>query len=295
MPAAGLPAADDPGLPALVRLDRLSGRPQRWPFAAALPGPCSRLRTRHSVATDAGRRRAHNEDAFTVNRNLGLFVVCDGVGGRAAGEIAAALAVETIRERIQRETSTLTAAALSSRDEAAVASVGVLVRDAIQGASQAIWELAQTDRQLEKMCTTASVVVVANDLAVVGQVGDSRVYLGRGAGIHQLTEDHTLHNLQVQQGLIKPDPGRGRRSPITRVLGRGDAVEVDIGALPLAAGDRLLLCSDGLHDYLTGDDDLQPLFQLDVFDAAPAAIQYVNARGGEDDITALFVELVAIA
>ncbi|WAS91918.1 PP2C family protein-serine/threonine phosphatase [Nannocystis punicea] len=281
-----LPAPDDPSLPALVPLDRLSGAPHRWPTPHV-------LRTRWAAATDVGVRRDHNEDAFAIDPALGLFVVCDGVGGRLSGEVASSVAASTIQEWVQREAQTLAAAARSPRDARAVASVGVLVHDAIQGASLAIRDLAQSDLRYEGMCTTATVALIVHDFAVMGQVGDSRVYLGRGADVRQLTEDHTLHNLQVQRGLLKPHPARGRKSPITRVLGRGDAVEVDVGALPLMAGDRLLLCSDGLHEYLANDDELQGLLRLDVHEAAPAAIRHANARGGKDNITALFVELVA--
>jgi serine/threonine protein phosphatase PrpC len=281
-PAAGLPAADDPGLPELVRLDGASGRPQRWSLPSGSPG---RLQTRFAGATDIGMRRGSNEDAFVVDAAYGLFVVCDGVGGRPGGEIAARTAASAIREHVRR------GAPESSRDAAAVARVGVLVRDAIVGASLAVRDLARSEPHLEGMRTTASVVLIAGDFAVVGQVGDSRVYLGRGASVRQLTEDHTLHCEQVRKGLVAPDAASGRRSPITRVLGR-DEVEVDVGALPLAAGDRLLLCSDGLHGYLA-DEALKDLFRLDVRAAAPAAIDYANALGGEDNITALFVELVA--
>lgn len=289
-----LPAADDPSLPGLVPLDRLSGRPRRWPSADALGiSAVSGLHTRHSAATDIGRRRAHNEDAYLADAKLGLFVVCDGVGGRAGGEIAAHEAAFSIWEWIGREASTLTAAARRSREEAAVTSVGALVRDAMQSASRALRTMAAEDPHLAGMCTTASVVVIANDLAVVGQVGDSRVYLARGTAVHQLTEDHTLRSMQIQQGL-KPGPAHGRRSPITRVLGREDAVEVDVAALSLTAGDRLLLCSDGLHAYLEDDDDLTALLELDVQEAATAAIHHANRSGGEDNITALFVELCQV-
>lgn len=237
--------------------------------------------------------RDQNEDAFAIDPSLGLFVVCDGVGGRLSGEVASLLAASTIRELVRREAETLAAAACAPRDAGAVASVGDLVHDAMQAASVAVRELAQSDHRYQGMCTTATVVLVVHDFAVVGQVGDWRAYLGRGDGVHQLTEDHTLHNLQVQRGLLKPNAARGRKSPITRALGQGDEVEGDIGALPLMAGDRLLLCSDGLHEYLADADELRDLLRLDIRDAAAAAIQHANARGGKDNITALFVELVS--
>ena len=247
------------------------------------------LRTQHFGATHAGRRREHNEDVFLADAKLGLFVVCDGVGGRAFGDVAAYEAASAIWEQIVREAPALRSVLW---DAGSVAHASALVRDAMQRASNMIYTMGVTEPGLKGMCTTASVVLVANGLAVVGQVGDSRVYLGRGEGVHQLTEDHTLQNLLIKQGLAKPSPIRRRRSAITRALGLNAAVEVDIAALPLADGDRLLLCTDGLHECLE-EEDLFDLFELDVEDAAPAAIHHANTRGGRDNITALFVDIVS--
>jgi len=129
---------------------------------------------------------------------------------------------------------------------------------------------------------------------VVGQVGDSRVYLARDGTVTQLTEDHTWLNLQVQQGLLTPEQARGRsgKNIITRALGLRPFVEVDILVVPVKPGDRLLLCSDGLHTYLDSGPTLSDLFKLDVREAAPAAIRHANACGGADNITALFVEFL---
>src|SRR5690606_36070296 len=220
---------------------------------------------------------------------LGLFVVCDGGGGRAFGDVAACEAASAIWEQIVRDAPALKSAVW---DAGSVAHASALVRGAMQRAPHVIYTMGATDPGLKGMCTTASVVLVANGLAVVGQVGDSRVYLGRGEGVHQLTEDHTLQNLMITQGLAKPSPMRRRRSAITRALGLNAAVEVDIAALPLADGDRLLLCTDGLHDCLE-EEDLFDLFELDVEDAASAAIRHANTRGGHDNITALFVDIVS--
>ena len=145
------------------------------------------------------------------------------------------------------------------------------------------------------MSTTASVVQFVGEMIVVGQVGDSRVYLARDGTVTQLTEDHTWLNLQVQQGLLTPKQARGRvgKNIITRAVGLREFVEVDILALPVQVGDRLLLCSDGLHAYLDSSSTLVDLFALDLREAAPAAIRHANACGGEDNITALFVEFLA--
>jgi serine/threonine protein phosphatase PrpC len=272
------------------------------------------MRTRHFGATDPGRRRSHNEDAFLADEELGLFIVCDGVGGRACGEVASQETVEIIWDWIKREAAAIAAAADEARlarrsavhatprpgpqvwlSEATVARLGGLVRGALQNACYMVHGMAEVDANYSGMSTTASVVLVAGELAVVGQVGDSRVYLAREGDVRQVTEDHTLLNLQVKQGLVSREQARGRKSQITRAIGLHEFVEVDITAFPLQIGDRLLLCSDGLHEYLDRADTLTDLFQLDARDAAPAAVAHANACGGKDNITALFVEVLGSA
>ncbi|MCY1071169.1 protein phosphatase 2C domain-containing protein [Nannocystis sp. RBIL2] len=246
--------------------------------------------------TDPGRLRALNEDAFLADGRLGLFIVADGVGGRPFGGLAAGEAVSVLWERIWRETQAI-GALMPGRGadwvgSEAVVQIGGVVRTAMQDASQKLRAMAKIDSRYGGMCTTASVVLVAGEVAVVGQVGDSRVYHARGATVRQVTEDHTLLNLQVKQGLVIPEQARGRRSPITRALGLADELEVDIYAVPVARGDRLLLCSDGLHEYFERGKVLRHLFQLDIRAAAPAAVRHARRRGGRDNITALFVEIL---
>ncbi|MFZ6178783.1 PP2C family protein-serine/threonine phosphatase [Nannocystis pusilla] len=269
------------------------------------------MRTRHFGATDPGLRRSHNEDAFLADERLGLFIVCDGVGGRAFGEVAAQETVEIIWEWVKREAETIAVAADEARlarrvvvharpsagppvwvSPDTVARLGALIRGALQNACYLVHGMAEVDANYSGMSTTASVVLIAGELAIVGQVGDSRVYLARGDDVRQLTEDHTLLNMQVKLGLVSPEHARGRKSSITRAIGLHDFVEVDIFAFPLQVGDRLLLCSDGLHEYLDSADTLTDLFQLDARDAAPAAVAHANACGGKDNITALFVEIL---
>lgn len=269
------------------------------------------MRTRHFGHTDAGLQRRSNEDAWLADDELGLFVVCDGVGGRSHGEVASETAVELIWEWVKQNAAAVHAA----RDEVAEARravvgeparavwlspptlgrLGAIVRGALQSACYMVHGMGEVDPARRGMSTTASVALIAGGVAMVGQVGDSRVYLARGDEVRQVTEDHTLKNLQLKQGLLTPEQAQGRRgrSQITRALGLREFVEADIQVVPLAPCDRLLLCSDGLHEYLDGADALIDLFRLDVRDAARAAIRHANACGGRDNITALFVELLA--
>lgn len=256
------------------------------------------MRTRHFGHTDAGRKRKRNEDAWLGDEKLGLFVVCDGVGGRARGDLASEETVELIWDWVKREHHAVhTAVTEGGRTEASVARLGALVRSAVQNACYMVHGMGQVDPEHKGMSTTASVVLVAGDLVVVGQVGDSRVYLARGGAVSQLTEDHTWQNLQIKEGMLTPEQARKQptgKHMITRAVGLREFVDVDILAVPVQAGDRLLLCSDGLHGYLDDAASLMTdLFEQHLHDAAPAAIRHANACGGQDNITALFVEFIA--
>jgi serine/threonine protein phosphatase PrpC len=256
-----------------------SSAPRRTRLAA--------LRTRHFGVTDCGLVRARNEDAFLIDERLGLFIVCDGVGGRAHGEVAAAATVDSVWEHMRREVTLYKPGADRGGWLEAV------MRAALQHASRAVYELAASDRRFTGMSTTASAVLIAGDLAVIGHVGDSRVYHARGGEVRQLTEDHTLRNLQVHRGVASPEQARGHKSPIIRAVGIRDCVEVDTMVVPLAVGDRLLLCTDGLHMYLEDDAVLRRLFNLDMQEAGSAAVAHAHHCGGKDNITAVFVEVIA--
>ncbi len=248
--------------------------------------------TRHYGFTDTGLVRAHNEDAFLADAGLGLFVVCDGVGGRARGEIASQETVEFILDWIKSDTTDIEIARTRALDEPAVQRLGALVRGAVQNACYMVHSMGEMDPEQRGMSTTASVALVAAGVAIVGWVGDSRVYLGRGAEVSQITDDHTLVNHQVKQGLLTAEQAKHSKMKhvITRAVGHRDFVEVDLRTIPLQHGDKLLLCSDGLHEYLDATRTIHDLFAMDVQPAAKQAIKHANDQGGRDNITALFVE-----
>lgn len=259
------------------------------PRRAGSDAPGRALSTRHAGLSDCGPHRAKNEDAYLVDARLGLYIVCDGVGGRRSGEIAASVAVDRIHEQVHGALHAIDGE--RERGRCSLDDLRGIVRLAMQRASRAIFELGSEDARLAGMSTTASVALVVGDFAVIGQVGDTRVYHGRGDSARQVTEDHTLRNMRVQRGLVDGGPARRRKSPITRALGLRDAVEVDIYTTRLAAGDRLLLCTDGLHEHLEPDAVLERLFRMELREAAPAAIRHARRCGGKDNATAVFVEI----
>jgi len=251
------------------------------------------MRLRYFGHTDVGMRREHNEDAFLADADLGLFVVCDGVGGRARGEVASAEAVELIWEWIKREHKAIE----NARDNPTPESVAVLcrqVRGAIQNATYMLHGMGQLNPEQRGMSTTASAFVAAGNIGVVGQVGDSRVYLARDESYTQLTEDHTLINYQIKHGMITPEEAQRSKlkNVITRAVGHKEYVEVDTLPIPLFVGDQLMLCSDGLHNYLRTEAELRNILSRDVQGGVLEAIRFANEQGGSDNITALMIELI---
>jgi protein phosphatase len=241
--------------------------------------------------SDVGQRREHNEDAFLVDANLGLYVVADGVGGHAKGEVASQEAVEQIQNWVIRHQPMIDEYLAGPTDEL-LAHVRRMVESGIQAACYLIHSMAQLEPTQRGMSTTMSMALVVGNRIVVGQVGDSRVYLIRDGQALQVTEDHTLINYKLKHGLITPEQAASApgKNVITRAVGHFEYVEVDISDFEVQAGDRLVLCSDGLHGYLRpGEIEHYAVSSLD--DSCRALIDLANSRGGRDNITALIVEI----
>jgi PPM family protein phosphatase len=225
--------------------------------------------------TDVGRRREGNEDGMLVNDDLGLLAVADGMGGHRGGEVASATALESLR--------------------ASVAS-GMAIREAIQAANDAVLERAADDPALSGMGTTLTAgTLAAGDTLILGHVGDSRAYLLRDGELRQLTEDHSLVEEMVRDGRLTREQAEHhpQRSVITRALGVEAGVDVDVDPIDLQAGDRLLLCSDGLTTMVPADLIADVLTsEPDPGVAAGRLIQAANAAGGDDNITAVVADFV---
>ena len=248
-------------------------------------------RYRCAARTDVGMKREHNEDSFLVNEDLGLYVVCDGMGGHAGGEPASRLAVQTI----ERE---LLSAKLRAEDPFASTAplentpLAGALREAVEGACAAVFRTSRANPELAGMGTTCISLLVHGTKALIGHVGDSRAYLVREGDVHQLSEDHSLVNEQVRAGLLTEEEARHSRlkNIITRSVGFEEDVLVDVMGVETKAGDRFLLCSDGLSNLMENEEIRDALLQNKLDDVPGFLIQLANERGGDDNITVLAVE-----
>jgi serine/threonine protein phosphatase PrpC len=240
--------------------------------------------------TDLGRKRQGNEDAFIIDDPHGLYVVCDGMGGHNAGEVASARAIEVVRDFVQERHHVLRQFADAPSAQSALAAQA-LVEEAVQAACTEIYRMAQADPNKRGMGTTFVGLFIAGDKAIIGHVGDSRIYQLRQGQSHRLTEDHTLIAAQLKAGTItKAEAAKSPyRNVITRAVGIQESVQVDTLLFDLLPGDLYLLCSDGLHGYLS-DDEASNLLTSKAWDLLPKKlIDLANSRGGKDNVTAVIV------
>ncbi|RME28616.1 MAG: hypothetical protein D6798_01960 [Deltaproteobacteria bacterium] len=245
--------------------------------------------------SDVGRARKTNEDSFLLAPEQGLFAVADGMGGYKRGDVASELACSVLQEWVASHGDLL------ARFREAPDEVG---RDAVldmldAGVQQACRQIHDASLSLVgeggRMGTTLDAVLLVGEVAFVVHVGDGRVYLARGGELHPLTEDHTLINQQLREGLIDEEQARRARNRnlITRALGVFPEVQVDAMAFDVDPADAFVLCTDGLHRYL-GRRELG--FLLDEQGEAPDLKQLValaNERGGRDNITVVVARLQA--
>jgi protein phosphatase len=226
--------------------------------------------------TDVGRVRTGNEDSYFVDAPL--FVIADGMGGHAAGDVASATAVEVIQEN--RE-------GLSAQEPQTLSEI-------VREANRAIWNKSSGDDSLRGMGTTCTMILVDGDTAQVAHVGDSRAYLMHDGELRQVTDDHTLVGRLVREGKLRPEEAarHPQRSMVTRALGVDEDVEVDVFSVSLAKGDRLMICSDGLSGMLSESDLNEVLHtESDPQAAADQLVDRANEAGGEDNITVIVVDV----
>jgi len=252
-----------------------------------------------AAATDIGRQRTHNEDNFLIDKKLRLFLVADGMGGHAAGEVASSIAVHEIRDAVNNNRDLIDRYRVDHPGVQAYEILQVL-EHAVQAACGAVHSRAQTEPDKRGMGTTATVMLIAGTgdhlRGFIAHVGDSRVYLARQNQCHILTEDHSLMNELVRRGKlnreqIESSPYKQYKNAVTRAVGVYGSVEVDTFDFDILPGDRFLLCSDGMYAYVDEADLPKQLADGDVKEVPKRLVDAANNGGGHDNITAVVIRV----
>jgi serine/threonine protein phosphatase PrpC len=257
------------------------------------------MELKYWAATDVGRQREHNEDNFLIDKKLRLFIVADGMGGHAAGEVASSIAVHEVRDVLSQNRDLVEKFDGGDPTVQAVDLLQIL-EHAVQQACGAIFKRAQAEQEKRGMGTTCSILLVSGPPGLargfIAHVGDSRIYLVRQGQTHQLTEDHSLMNELIRRGKVKPEeidssPYKQYKNAVTRAVGVYESVEVETFDLDVLPGDNFLLCTDGLYAYFA-DDELPGLLTAEnVNDVPKGLIEKANTGGGHDNITAVVVRV----
>ena len=246
-----------------------------------------------SLRSDVGKVRKLNEDSGLERPDDRLWCVADGMGGYKAGEVASGMCVATVKDVMSGQWPLVDA---EQRDEVTgFRHATLMLRDALNTAHKAIYDVSNSQAQCEGMGTTAVAVLFFNNSASIAYVGDSRLYRLRGEHLEQITTDHSLVEEMVARGLYsREDALKNVNSNIvTRALGIEPSVEVDMIEDALEVGDVLMLCSDGLTDLVS--DDIIRLTMLENVDnlqlAGERLIQFANERGGKDNISVILARI----
>ena len=247
------------------------------------------MRLKVGAGTHTGRVRALNEDAYMLRADEGLFVVCDGMGGAPAGEVASQMAVDAIVRELSEQRPVMPAS-----DERGYLPHTTRLAEVVRRSNEVIYGQAQKDPRQAGMGTTVVGAWIGRHVVSIAHVGDSRAYLWHGQRLEALTRDHSLGEVQIAAGLIE----EVRRLPVeqqnalVRVLGREPEVEVDVKVVPVRPGEYVLLCSDGLTrmvpEYIVARAFQQFQEPQRICDFLIAA---ANDNGGADNITVVVVEV----
>lgn len=241
----------------------------------------------YSVMTDKGVVRSTNQDngmATCPDGHSCYAVVCDGMGGAQAGDVASEIAVRTISERL----------AAAWRADMTAESLRNLLTTSITAANICVYDRAEEDPLLRGMGTTVVAAAIQRDRMVIAHVGDSRAYLCAD-GLRQLTRDHSVVQDMVDAGLLTQAQAavHPNRNYITRALGVSERVEIDTAEFPFRDGETLLLCTDGLTNYVAEDAITEILSSCPPQEAARLLVEAANRNGGGDNVTAVVIRKTA--
>ncbi|MDR1892009.1 MAG: Stp1/IreP family PP2C-type Ser/Thr phosphatase [Oscillospiraceae bacterium] len=230
--------------------------------------------------TDIGRVRRSNQDSYAAGESSGSMawaVVCDGMGGQNGGDIASATAVKIISERI----------AVGYRDGMGASSIRAMLLSAVKAANIQIFEMSQSVETLRGMGTTVVAAVLCGQTAHIAHAGDSRAYLISGEGLTQLTRDHSVVQSMLEKGELTQDEAKSHpiKNIITRALGVDGEIEADYNEQTLAPDDSILICTDGLTNYVTGGEIMDIVKGKRFYEYPEEMIARANENGGGDNVT----------
>lgn len=251
------------------------------------------MKFKFGARSDVGLSRQFNEDCYLVDEALGMFIVADGMGGAAGGEIASRMACDEIHEYVRRNVDVIRKFENGSQG-VTLADVSALLPAAVQSACAAVHAEASAKRELAGMGTTVVVLLIAGEHIIVAHAGDSRAYLVRSEQVHQITRDHSLVEELKRLGKIENrDQVKTKfRNAITRAVGIYESVQADVLDLVPLPGDRFMLCTDGMHGTADADEMKRLLVGGEPDDIADNLIRHANSRGGKDNITAVVLDVL---
>lgn len=235
--------------------------------------------------TDTGKVRSMNQDAYAAGElpvGAAWAVVCDGMGGASGGDVASAMAVKTISEHITS----------GYREGMGANSVRNMLDCAISAANATIYDMSQSNESLRGMGTTVVAVIVSGSTAYISHAGDSRAYLLAADGsLRQLTRDHSMVQEMLEIGKLTPEEARThpRKNVITRALGVDSELKAEFSEEQMAPDDVLLICTDGLSNYISDEDILDVTRHHSYYEVADELIKRANSNGGGDNITVVAI------
>jgi serine/threonine protein phosphatase PrpC len=242
--------------------------------------------------TDVGMKRDHNEDFHLLNDEIGFYVVCDGMGGYAAGEVASQLVAKTLNQFFIKNKKFIEKFE-QEQNRSNTHNIKTMIRAGVSLAVKNVLAHVEKDPSKKGMGTTMAMTLFIQDHVFIAHIGDSRVYLHRKGEVHQLTEDHSLVNEYVRQGILSREEAQKhpQANVITRAIGPQEVVEPDIVVMEIMKDDSFVICSDGLAGYMQDDELKQTIESNDLKVAPKKLIDLANSKGGKDNITAVLLHV----
>lgn len=246
-----------------------------------------------SGKTDVGHHREINEDYFFVDNSKGIFIVCDGLGGHAAGEVASHKAIEFTLEYLHDHWAEVEQA---NQSPIGYYKLTQLVERGIHQTCRKIRQIADSDPKLVGMATTLTMLLIVDGNIIVGHVGDSRLYLKRSENTFLLTTDHTLYNEMVTQyASVDPTQIKKFSHCLTRSVGSNESVAVETLMFEARQHDVLLLCTDGLSNYFPSEREVTEMLSGNHVNLiADSLVRFANGCGGSDNITAIVIRILDV-